>query len=468
MSHYFKNDENLKSNKKLINVNFENKNISLYTDNGVFSKEHFDYGSRLLIKNFISEDKEGKVLDLGCGYGVIGILLSQNKNLFIDMVDVNLRALELTKDNLKLNNVDWQLKDGFRITEENSIPLIKMAAFDVSNKIMTALSGNGLTALIGNWVRSRAKGIIEGFDYGICGEIDKIHIEALNKVLDDGFIPIFPCIGWSASGKPYNISSIKLACETAIKLNADKLFFLTPDCSITSSEFNISSEMPLSPEGCVPALNLEELDKFLLDNKDNSSPVINLLKNGLETCKKGVSRVHILNGQIDGTLPCEIFSDLGSGTMIYKSNYGGIRKMQIDDISSVLTLMRPFIEKGILLNRTEQDLQDTFSDFIVYELDGAIRACASLHLYDDLQGEIAAIAVDKNCSHMGIGPKLVSYLIEEAKKESAKSVFVLTTQTSDWFEKLGFIPDDIETLPEKRKALWTKKRNSKLLRLNLS
>ena len=145
-------------------------------------------------------------------------------------------------DVLKLNNVDWQLKDGFRITEENSIPLIKMAAFDVSNKIMTALSGNGLTALIGNWVRSRAKGIIEGFDYGICGEIDKIHIEALNKVLDDGFIPIFPCIGWSASGKPYNISSIKLACETAIKLNADKLFFLTPDCSITSSEFNISSE----------------------------------------------------------------------------------------------------------------------------------------------------------------------------------------------------------------------------------
>ena len=80
-------------------------------------------------------------------------------------------------DVLKLNNVDWQLKDGFRITEENSIPLIKMAAFDVSNKIMTALSGNGLTALIGNWVRSRAKGIIEGFDYGICGEIDKIHIE---------------------------------------------------------------------------------------------------------------------------------------------------------------------------------------------------------------------------------------------------------------------------------------------------
>ena len=371
-------------------------------------------------------------------------------------------------DVLKLNDVSWQYKNDFRISDENSIPLIKMAAFDVSNKIMTALSANGLTALIGNWVRSRAKGIIDGFDYGICGEIDKIHVESLNTVLENGFIPIFPCIGWSAKGKPYNISSIKLACETAICLKADKLFFLTPDTSITEKEFNISSDLPLSPEGCIPALNLEELEKFLQENKESQSSVINLLKNGLETCKKGVSRVHILNGQIDGTLPCEIFSDLGSGTMIYKSDYGGIRKMNIDDISQVLSLMRPFIEKGILLNRTEQDLQESFSDFIVYELDGAIRACASLHIYDEVQGEIAAIAVDKTCSHMGIGPKMVSYLIEEAKKQGAKTVFVLTTQTSDWFEKLGFVSDEIETLPEERKQLWSKKRNSKLFRLNLN
>ena len=370
-------------------------------------------------------------------------------------------------DVLKLNDVSWQYKNDFRISDENSIPLIKMAAFDVSNKIMTALSANGLTALIGNWVRSRAKGIIDGFDYGICGEIDKIHIESLNTVLENGFIPIFPCIGWSAKGKPYNISSIKLACETAICLKADKLFFLTPDTSITEKDFVISKDMPLSPEGCIPALNLEELEIFLKDNKENQSSVINLLKNGLQVCKKGVSRVHILNGQIDGTLPCEIFSDLGSGTMIYKSDYGGIRKMNIDDISQVLSLMRPFIEKGILLNRSEQDLQECFSDFIVYELDGAIRACASVHIYDDLQAEIAAIAVDKTCSHMGIGPKLVSYLIEEAKKQGAKTVFVLTTQTSDWFEKLGFVSDEIETLPEERKQLWTKKRNSKLFRLKL-
>jgi len=106
MNHYFTNDNNLKSNKKIMNITYENKNISLYTDNGVFSKEHFDYGSKLLITNFLKEHKKGRVLDLGCGYGIIGITLSNNKDLFIDMVDINKRAVELSKENLKLNNIE--------------------------------------------------------------------------------------------------------------------------------------------------------------------------------------------------------------------------------------------------------------------------------------------------------------------------------------------------------------------------
>lgn len=368
---------------------------------------------------------------------------------------------------LSTENYSWKEENGCRITGEEAIPLIKMAAFDVSNKIMTALSGHGITALIGNWVRSRAKGIINGVDYGTCGEIEKIQIDAVNTVLDNGFIPIFPCIGWSNSGKPYNISSIKLACETAIKLQADKLFFLTPNYSLTAEDFTIPIDLPLSPEGWIPALDLEELELFISANKNNKHPAMMLLNNSLESCKAGVSRVHILNGDIDGTMPCEIFSDLGSGTMIYKNNYGGIRAMNIDDIPRTLSLMRPFIEQGILLPRSEQTLLETYQDFIVYELDGGIRACAALHKYSDNQVEIAAIAVDKTCSHMGIGPKMVSFLIDKAKSLGSSSVFVLTTQTADWFELLGFIPDDIETLPSERKAKWSTKRNSKLYRLSI-
>lgn len=362
----------------------------------------------------------------------------------------------------------WKTEKGFRITKPEAMPLIKMAAFDVSNRIMTALAAEKRTAVIGNWVRARAKGVLDGVDYGTCGEIDKIQMDSIETILQNGFIPIFPCIGWSSIGKPYNISSVSLAAETAIRLKADKLFFLTQNSSIKGDEYVIPENLPLSPEGCIPALNLEELDTFLKANKDSlHTNVITLLNTAYSCCRKGVSRVHVLDGSMDGTIPCEIFSDLGSGTMIYENNYGGIRSMTQDDVPSVLSLMRPFMEKGVLLPRTEIELKEGYADYIVYELDGGIRACAALHVYDKEQGEIAGVTVDETCAHIGIGPKLISYLKKRAQTKQLSSIFVLTTQTSDWFETLDFIDSDVSTLPEKRKAKWNDKRNSKLLRLSI-
>lgn len=105
MSHYFINDENVKHNKKIIEVKCCDTTIKVYTDNGVFSKEHLDYGTKLLLTNFLKESKEGNVLDLGCGYGIIGITISLESNMKVDLVDINDRALELTKENIKLNNI---------------------------------------------------------------------------------------------------------------------------------------------------------------------------------------------------------------------------------------------------------------------------------------------------------------------------------------------------------------------------
>ena len=106
---------------------------------------------------------------------------------------------------LSESNISWTYKNNIRITNEDAIPQIKMAAFDISNIIMTSLAANHITATIGNWVRARAKGVINGIDYGTDGEIDKIKIDAIKNTLDNGLIPIFPCIGWSSIGKPYNI-----------------------------------------------------------------------------------------------------------------------------------------------------------------------------------------------------------------------------------------------------------------------
>ncbi|GMO58365.1 MAG: amino-acid N-acetyltransferase [Treponemataceae bacterium] len=367
------------------------------------------------------------------------------------------------------NNIPWEMHEGIRVTSENTMPLIKMAAFDLPNAIMNMLARYKRTALIGNWVRARSYGVRGGIDYGSAGCIDKINTDALRTVLQNGFIPIFPCIGWSLSGKPYNISSMELAAEIAAQLQADKLFF------ISQSEI-IPHEKPLAKKNahCISALNIEQAQKLLVKmqaakNKESiahNKHFLDTFSLALNACKNGVERAHILAGEAqEGTLLQEIFSDSGSGLMIYKNEYGGIRKMRLYDIPSVHALMQPFVQDGLLLERTPEDLAQNYKDYIVFELDGGVRACAALHAYSDGQFEIAAVAVDKLFSELGTGPKMISFLVEKAKQFGAKSVFVLTSQTADWFESLDFTKTDIETLPSERKAVWDKKRTSKPYRI---
>ena len=106
MSQYFDNDNNIKSNKKLLEFNFNNKKYNVYSDNGVFSKDRFDYGTRVLLESIDINNLCGNVLDLGCGIGVVGLILGTiNKNINIDMVDINERAINLAKENMLLNKV---------------------------------------------------------------------------------------------------------------------------------------------------------------------------------------------------------------------------------------------------------------------------------------------------------------------------------------------------------------------------
>ena len=105
MSHYFENDNNLVSDIKPFNININGNSFTFNTDNGVFSKGELDYGTSLLIRNVLNLDIAGDILDLGCGYGPIGIILAKLTNSNVYMSDVNKRAIHLTKMNAKKNNV---------------------------------------------------------------------------------------------------------------------------------------------------------------------------------------------------------------------------------------------------------------------------------------------------------------------------------------------------------------------------
>ena len=116
MGHYFINDKNLKSNIKKTKIKFNNTELVFNTDYGVFSKNGIDYGTNLLIKTVLKHDINGIVLDLGCGYGPIGISINKLKNVPVDMVDINERAIYLTNLNIKENdcsNINAFFSDGY-------------------------------------------------------------------------------------------------------------------------------------------------------------------------------------------------------------------------------------------------------------------------------------------------------------------------------------------------------------------
>lgn len=94
MEHYFTNNENLKSEIRKINYNYESFSFTFLSDLGVFSKDKIDYGSKVLVENYLKYNHDNKkILDVGCGYGFIGIVLSKVTNSYVEMVDVKLKEI---------------------------------------------------------------------------------------------------------------------------------------------------------------------------------------------------------------------------------------------------------------------------------------------------------------------------------------------------------------------------------------
>lgn len=113
MEQYFTNKP--KSEKEIYKFDWKigKEDFTFYTSNSVFSKKGMDFGSMLLIETILRENENftGSILDLGCGYGPLGIIAAKKmKSSHVTMCDVNERALELALINAKENKIADRIK----------------------------------------------------------------------------------------------------------------------------------------------------------------------------------------------------------------------------------------------------------------------------------------------------------------------------------------------------------------------
>lgn len=106
-NHYYDRNPQTDHHRKQWSFELLGKNFHFITDSGVFSKNIVDYGSRTLINAFSWNSlPAGKILEIGCGYGPIGLALAQATGRQVEMVDINERALDLAKQNARVNQVE--------------------------------------------------------------------------------------------------------------------------------------------------------------------------------------------------------------------------------------------------------------------------------------------------------------------------------------------------------------------------
>lgn len=107
MQHYFINKDHKQEDYFEFTEGFNGKTFTFKSCDSIFSKDRLDYGTSVLLNAVLKkEDIKGKILDIGCGYGAIGIILASFlSDVKITMTDINETAVELTKQNVFKNHI---------------------------------------------------------------------------------------------------------------------------------------------------------------------------------------------------------------------------------------------------------------------------------------------------------------------------------------------------------------------------
>ena len=179
-----------------------------------------------------------------------------------------------------------------------------------------------------------------------------------------------------------------------------------------------------------------------------------LLLAAAAACKRGVPRVHVLNGRQQGVLVAELFSNEGVGTMVHADSYRVIRELREEDIPELLGMIGRSVRRTKLVARTYEDIQSRIEDYRVMAIDDNVVGCVALHEYPaEGCAEVACLYVKMAHEGRGYGIELVHHAHQLARERGILRVFALSNRAADFFTtKLGYAAATVLDLPEKRRG----------------
>ena len=343
----------------------------------------------------------------------------------------------------------------------------------------------------GNFYSAQPFGILDGIDYKYTGFVRKVEVEKIKQLHASRDICLLTTLGVSPSGEVFNVNSEALAATVAGAMGASKVIYFTEQemelrhkihgNKIQNLRFSDARhllehhDVQIHKRGFVTvgAGTKEEKKK---DSSSSSGGILvegetpetdMLIKIGWATTalEQGVKRAHIISPKFGAVLQ-ELYTRDGSGVLLSRDLYEGIRRANVNDVSNIYDLISPLIQMGTLVDRPKAVLEKDVDSYYCFTRDDCIVACGQLKIFEGAQGkryaEIGCLVVNQAYRAKGRGDAMLGYLERLCFLNGATTVFVLSTQTMEWFVERGFSQVTVEELPPSRQATYNQKRASKI------
>ena len=264
-------------------------NIQMYRKKIIVVK----YGGNAMINQ---ELKEAVMRDL--------VLLT---TIGIKVVLVHGGGPEINKTLDKMN-IESKFVDGLRVTDKETVDVVQMVLAGKVNKDLVCQIGNlgghaiGLSGMDGNMLRCKAL----DKEHGYVGEIIGTNMEAVNEILDKGWIPVISTVGYDENGNCYNINADTVAAEVAGALEAEALISMTDIVGLLRDKDDPSTLIHRVYVSDTPALIAEGII---------SGGMIPKIDSMTYALRQGVKKAFIIDGRVPHSILMEMLTDEGMGTM---------------------------------------------------------------------------------------------------------------------------------------------------------